>query len=44
MHFVLVHGAYHGAWCWTTSAPRLSVAATRPRLSRAQVLVRLASR
>jgi hypothetical protein len=16
MHFVLVHGAYHGAWCW----------------------------
>jgi hypothetical protein len=24
MHFVLVHGAWHGAWCWyrITTAPR----------------------
>ena len=23
MHFVLVHGAYHGAWCWDHLAPEL---------------------
>lgn len=22
-HFVLVHGAWHGAWCWTRVVPRL---------------------
>ena len=22
-HFVLVHGAWHGAWCWTKPVPLL---------------------
>jgi pimeloyl-ACP methyl ester carboxylesterase len=25
-HFVLVHGAWHGAWCWHKVAPRLAAA------------------
>ncbi|MDP9143966.1 MAG: alpha/beta fold hydrolase [Actinomycetota bacterium] len=25
MHFVLVHGAYHGAWCWERLIPELEV-------------------
>ena len=44
--FLLVHGAFHGAWCWRKTVEELESAATarRPSICRARARIKRRSR